>query len=209
MTKNATSIAGVADAGGERDEDAGSDRADEQHTPLAAPVDGAPRDVERRQPAETEHRDERADRGRGEGQVVLDEDTERRDPLLGEGDGRLDDDRGDDDAPRRDDPASGSSLRPAITRRSGRSRAALPAEEAGLRHAHEPRRRREARLAERLPEHLADVDVDVDPDQVDQRERANRPVRPEPHALVDVLGARGALVEHAHRVVRARGSGSD
>ena len=46
--------------------------------------------------------------------------------------------------------------------------------------------------------------VHVDPDQVDQRERADRPVRPEPHALVDVLRARRALLEHAHRVVEDR-----
>ena len=43
--------------------------------------------------------------------------------------------------------------------------------------------------------------VHVDPDQVDQRQRADRPARPEPHALVDVLRARRSLLEHAHRVV--------
>ena len=43
--------------------------------------------------------------------------------------------------------------------------------------------------------------VDVDPDQVDQRERADRPAGAEAHALVDVLGARRSLLEHAHRVV--------
>ena len=46
--------------------------------------------------------------------------------------------------------------------------------------------------------------MDVDPDQVDQRARPDRPVRAEEHRAVDVLGRDARLVDHAHAVVQER-----
>ena len=43
-------------------------------------------------------------------------------------------------------------------------------------------------LAKRLPERLGGVHVDVDPDQVEERARTDRPARPEAHCPVHVLG---------------------
>ena len=68
----------------------------------------------------------------------------------------------------------------------------------------EPRRRRHARLAQRVVERLRRVHVDVDPDEVDERARPHRPAGAVLHAGVEVLGRHARLVEHADAVVQQR-----
>src|SRR5512138_240778 len=63
----------------------------------------------------------------------------------------------------------------------------LAAVEARDRHLPEQRRRRVAGLLQLLVQDLGDVAGRVDPDEVEELERAHRMSAAEPHALVDVL----------------------
>src|SRR5579862_5736440 len=82
--------------------------------------------------------------------------------------------------------------------------AALAAELARLRHPHEPRGRRHARLAQLLVQRLARVHMHVEADQVEERARAHRPTGTAGHAGVEVLRGDPRLVEHADAVVQQR-----
>ena len=82
--------------------------------------------------------------------------------------------------------------------------AGLAAEEPGVRHGDETRRRRHPRLAELLPQRLARVHVHVDPHQVDELARPHRPAGAVLHPGVEVGGRHPRLVEHADAVVQER-----
>ncbi len=81
---------------------------------------------------------------------------------------------------------------------------ALAAEEAGVPHRHDPRRRRHARLAQLFVQRVRGVDVHVDSDEVDQRARPHRPTCAGGHRGVEVLGRDPRLVEDPDAVVQER-----
>ena len=72
--------------------------------------------------------------------------------------------------------------------------------EAGRHHPAEQRRRGEARLPVLVEHDLGDAHRRVQPDEVEQRERAHRVAAAELHAAVDVGRGRHALLQRPHRV---------
>src|SRR5207244_8817755 len=82
--------------------------------------------------------------------------------------------------------------------------AGLPAELPRPQHAHEPRRRRQARLAELLVQRLARVDMDIRADEIEQRTRTHRPSRAVPQPRVEIFRRHAGLIEDAYAVVEQR-----
>ena len=82
--------------------------------------------------------------------------------------------------------------------------AGLTAEAALLLQLEEPLRRCHTLLAELVVQGLRGMNVDIDPDEVDERARAERPAGAVRHRLVQVLGRDAGLVKDPNAVVQQR-----
>src|SRR5436853_7469364 len=71
-------------------------------------------------------------------------------------------------------------------------------------HLAQQGRSREARLLELVEQDVGNVQRCVQPDEVEQGERAHRVARAEHHADVDVFSRREALLEHPHGLAEIR-----
>ncbi len=88
--------------------------------------------------------------------------------------------------------------------RSRRTPAGLAAEMAGVDHLLQQRRRAIFRIVEALVEHFHHRQHGVEPDQVGERQRADRVVAAELHAGIDLLRRRDAFLQREDRLVDHR-----